>query len=68
MGICNELEKIILKCQVLKEKYGFNYEIKTTKKRNNFSKDIISKKLIEKCDDKTFAKELCIKNDLEYER
>lgn len=62
------LEKIIAECQKLREKFGDDYEVKTKKQREKFSKEIISQKLIEKCgNDKDFAKQLCIINELQYE-
>lgn len=57
---------IITICQQLKEKHGFNYEKKCAKKITAFSQEIIEKKLIDKCTDKTFAKQLCIANNLKY--
>lgn len=67
MGIHLELEKIILKCQSLKLKYGFSYEEKTLKIRKNFSERIKQENLIEKSDDVDFAMQLCLMNELDYE-
>ena len=66
--MCNDLDKrfreIILKCQELREKYGFNYEEKTIEIREKFSNEIITKKLVNKCSESDFAKQLCVMNSL----
>ena len=59
-------ETIILKCQELRKKHGFDYEEKCKAKIEKFSREIIEKNLIAKCFDETFAKQLCIMNCLEY--
>jgi translation elongation factor EF-Ts len=61
------LKNIILICQTLKKHYGFYYEEKAKDKIEQFSKEIIEKKLIEDCEDIHFAKQLCIMNSLKYE-
>jgi hypothetical protein len=57
-------ETIIIMCQCLKKEFGFDYEQKCFKQIQKYSKEIIDKQLIEKCQDKDFAKQLCIKNSL----
>lgn len=60
-------EQIILICQTLKKHYGFDYEESAKVKIDFFSNEIISKQLVEKCEDQDFAKQLCIMNSLRYE-
>jgi hypothetical protein len=60
-------EKIILMCQDAYKRYGFEYEEKYSIKIKRFSDEIIKDKLIDKCKDKHFARQLCIKNCLTYE-
>lgn len=59
-------EKIILMCQEARKKYGFDYEEKYSLKIDRFSKEIIEDGLIDKCEDKHFAKQLCMMNELSY--
>jgi hypothetical protein len=59
-------KEIILKCQVARKKYCFDYEEKYKDKINEFSFEIKNNKLIDKCEDKHFAKQLCIMNSLSY--
>ena len=55
---------IILKCQELRDRYGFDYENICSDKIKKYSEEIKSKKLIEKCNDQIFANQLCIANSL----
>lgn len=59
-------QEIILMCQEARKKYGFKYEEKYSSKIKKFSQEIIKDNLIDKCKDKHFAKQLCIKNCLTY--
>lgn len=59
-------ETIILKCQELKSKFGFDYEEKCKKYIEKYSAEIIEKDLVNKCNDVHFAKQLCIMNCLKY--
>lgn len=67
LGIYKQLATIVTNCQILSHRHGFSYEEKTVTIRAKFSKKIIEGKLIDKCEDKEFAKQLCIKNNLSYE-
>lgn len=58
--------KIISNCESLREKHGLNYEEKCKSIIDRYSKEIIDNKLIEKCGDSYFAKQLCISNELRY--
>jgi hypothetical protein len=60
-------EQIILICQTLRKHYGFDYEEKAKDRIESYSNEIIRKQLVEKCEDKNFAKQLCIMNSLRYE-
>ena len=66
MDLNNRFSRIIQMCQKAKKKYGFDYEEKYKNKIEKFSKEIKENKLIDKCEDKTFAKQLCIMNDINY--
>ena len=66
MSGCKRFEKIILMCQDARKKYGFEYEETYSDKIKDFSNEIIKDKLIDKCEDKHFAKQLCIMNGLNY--
>lgn len=67
----NELDErfthIIVICQDLRYKNGFDYEEKCSKQIEKYSNEIIDNQLIEKCTDKDFAKQLCIMNSLCYD-
>jgi hypothetical protein len=67
MGIEQRLHDIIVKCQVARKKYGFDYEERYQKDIQRFSEEIIKKDLISKCADQEFAKQLCITNSLNWE-
>jgi hypothetical protein len=58
--------KIIVICQRLREKYGFEYEDKCKSQIEKYSKEIIEKDLVNKCSDVVFAKQLCMANSLTY--
>lgn len=60
-------EHIIRECQTFRDLHGFEYEEKCKEMIEEYSQEIKKKKLIEKCEDKTFAKQLCIANSLDYE-
>lgn len=60
-------EQIIIMCQNARKKYGFDYEEKYKYKIDKFSSEIIKNNLIDKCENKHFAKQLCIMNKLTYE-
>jgi hypothetical protein len=66
-GMEKRFEKIILMCQDARKKYGFEYEEKYLGQRKRFSDEIIKNKLIDKCKNKHFAKQLCVMNQLNYE-
>lgn len=57
-------ENIILKCQELRKKHGFDYQENCKKQIKKFSTEIIEKDKIDKCNDKYFAMQLCIMNSL----
>ncbi len=57
-------ESIIIKCQELRKKHGFDYTENCRKQIEKYTDEIISKKLIDKCDDKYFAMQLCVMNSL----
>lgn len=59
--------QIITKCQQLRAKFHFDYEEKCAKQILKYSKEIIDKDLVNKCEDVNFAKQLCIMNCLKYE-
>lgn len=64
----NRFNQIIIKCQQLRAKFHFDYEEKCAKQIEKYSKEIIDKDLVNKCEDRTFAKQLCIMNCLKYEK
>ena len=59
-------QTIILKCQELRKKYWWDYEDKCEKQIKKYSREIIEKDLVNQCTDPTFAKQLCMVNNLEY--
>lgn len=60
-------EKIIIMCQDARKKHGVDYETKYKSKIDKFSSEITGDKLIDNCNDKCFAKQLCIMNSLSCE-
>jgi hypothetical protein len=55
---------IILACQEAEQKYGFEYETKYAKQLEKFSREIIEKDLVSKCEDTYFAEQLCMKRGM----
>jgi hypothetical protein len=64
--INKRLNQIIVNCQQLRDKYGFNYEEECSEIIERFSKEIIEKELIANSKDKDFAMQLCIMNSLKF--
>lgn len=65
--INSALEKIILDCQALREKYGFEYTQKCYATLSRYSREIVENNLIEKSENKTWAKQLCMANSLKFQ-
>lgn len=63
--IDKRFEKIVTMCQKAREKYWFNYEEKYKNKIERFVKEIERDWLLDKCEAKTFAEQLCVANGLE---
>lgn len=61
------LEKIIISCQQLREKHGFEYTQKCYAQLSMYSRQIVEEDLIEKSSNKEWAKQLCIANSLKYQ-
>lgn len=61
------LEAIILDCQELRSKHGFDYEDNCKSQIDKFTKEIKRDNLIDKCsdDNKYFARQLCKCNGIE---
>ena len=69
VGMNKRFISIILQCQNLRAKHGFEYEEKCKKHIDKFSKEIIENDLINKCgNEKDFAEQLCIANELNYKK
>lgn len=65
--INSALEKIILDCQALREKYGFEYTQKCYATLSRYSREIVENNLIEKSENKTWAEQLCMANSLKFQ-
>jgi hypothetical protein len=57
-------KEIILRCQRLRDKFGYDYEEECERVIKKYSAEIIKKDLINKCENAHFAKQLCIMNCL----
>lgn len=53
-------------CQNAREKYWLDYEEKYSKKINKFNEEIKNKSLLDNCEAREFAEQLCMVNYLKY--
>lgn len=60
-------QEIIQECQKLRADFGWDYEELCEEKINAFSREITNESLVYKCEDSTFARQLCMMNSLKWE-